>query len=215
MNTSRSARLPAEGRARSWRLLVFFLAAVLTFIGTTGTASAAAAPAFENRVKAFNAALATGVGPARDIAAGQGRGEGLPQLRLAEGRGVHTYYVLAGATPVLVHNCTVGVGRELVPYDSNFLLGQMTAGGRASRSQLEDFGAAQGWVRSQTATGPVKYTDENGITRLTIKQGSARTPGSEGPHVEMRNAQGARLVRQRGVSQERRKPYSDRLGLNR
>ncbi len=106
---------------------------------------------------------------------------------------LHTYYVIAGATPVLVHNCTVGVGRELVPYDSNFLLGQMTAGGRASRSQLEDFGAAQGWVRSQTATGPVKYTDENGITRLTIKQGSARTPGSEGPHVEMRNAQGARV----------------------
>lgn len=28
---------------------------------------------------------------------------------------------------------------------------------------------------------------------MTIKQGSARTPGSENPHVELRNEQGQRI----------------------
>jgi hypothetical protein len=41
--------------------------------------------------------------------------------------------------------------------------------------------------------GPLKFTDENGITRLTIKSGSARTPGSNFPHIELRNAAGQRV----------------------
>jgi hypothetical protein len=75
----------------------------------------------------------------------------------------------------------------LAKYDPDFALGQVTSGGRATASQLDEFGAAQGWVRSQTATGPIKYTDANGVVRVTIKKGSPRAPGSGSPHVEMRN----------------------------
>lgn len=78
-------------------------------------------------------------------------------------------------------------------YDPDFALGQITSGGRASASQLDQFGAAQGWTRSQTATGPIKYTDANGVVRITIKQGSPRAPGSATPHVEIRNAAGQRV----------------------
>jgi uncharacterized protein YukE len=53
----------------------------------------------------------------------------------------------------------------------------------------------QGWKRSQTPTGPIKYFDEQGILRVTIKRGSPRTPGSEQPHVELRDAAGKRIDR--------------------
>ena len=78
-------------------------------------------------------------------------------------------------------------------YDPDFALGQITSGGKATASQLDEFGAAQGWARSQTASGPIKYVDENGVVRLTIKQGSPRAPGSASPHVEIRNAAGVRV----------------------
>ncbi|GAA0452943.1 hypothetical protein Ade02nite_01020 [Paractinoplanes deccanensis] len=103
--------------------------------------------------------------------------------------GLHTYYVLAGNTPVLVHNC----GTDIVKYDPDFALGQLTQGRVAKASELDSFGASQGWTRSRTANGPIKYTDENGIVRITIKRGSGRAPGSESPHVEMRNAAGERV----------------------
>ncbi|WP_067819188.1 hypothetical protein [Nocardia inohanensis] len=59
-------------------------------------------------------------------------------------------------------------------------------------SELEDFAQRQGWVRSQTENGPIKYTDENGIVRVTIKKGSGRAPGSADPHVEIRDGTGQR-----------------------
>lgn len=43
-----------------------------------------------------------------------------------------------------------------------------------------------------TPTSVIKYTDDNGVTRMTIKEGSPRTPGSEHPHVEIRNPEGER-----------------------
>lgn len=86
-----------------------------------------------------------------------------------------------------------GNGTSIVKYDADFAVGQLAAGGRATASQLDDFGASQGWARSQTATGPVKYTDSNGVVRLTIKQGSARSTGSGSLHVELRNADGVRI----------------------
>lgn len=108
---------------------------------------------------------------------------------------VHTYYVYAGDTAVLSHNCGGGPGggAALLKYDADFAMGQVTSGGRATASQLDEFGSAQGWVRSQSATGPVKFSDANGVVRLTIKQGSSRAPGSGGPHVELRNAGGLRV----------------------
>ncbi|MFI5719827.1 hypothetical protein [Nocardia sp. NPDC051750] len=60
-------------------------------------------------------------------------------------------------------------------------------------SELEQYAQEQGWTRSKTETGPIKYTDENGIIRLTIKRGTPRTPGSENPHVEIRNSDGQRV----------------------
>ncbi|WP_280406268.1 hypothetical protein [Nocardia brasiliensis] len=59
-------------------------------------------------------------------------------------------------------------------------------------SELEEFAKRQGWTKSQTENGPMKYTDENGIVRMTIKKGSDRAPGSGDPHVEIRDATGQR-----------------------
>ena len=41
--------------------------------------------------------------------------------------------------------------------------------------------------------GPIKFLDENGISRLTIKRGSSRAPGSGNPHIEIRNVDGNRI----------------------
>ena len=60
-------------------------------------------------------------------------------------------------------------------------------------SDLQDYARKQGWHREQTAGGPEIWKDENNVKRLTIKRGSSRTPGSNNPHVEIRNAQGKRI----------------------
>ncbi|MDT5044325.1 MAG: hypothetical protein QOG75_178 [Mycobacterium sp.] len=60
-------------------------------------------------------------------------------------------------------------------------------------SELEEYANSQGWTKTQTPGGPPKYVDENGIVRMTIKEGSPRTPGSEVPHVELRDATGQRI----------------------
>ncbi|MCP1444010.1 filamentous hemagglutinin [Pseudomonas sp. GGS8] len=59
-------------------------------------------------------------------------------------------------------------------------------------SELKEYAEAQGWKPSQTDGGPLKYVDENGIPRVTIKQGSSRAPGSSDPHVEFKDATGQR-----------------------
>jgi hypothetical protein len=59
-------------------------------------------------------------------------------------------------------------------------------------SELKQYAEAQGWKPSQTDSGPLKYVDENGIPRVTIKQGSSRAPGSSDPHVEFKDAAGQR-----------------------
>lgn len=64
--------------------------------------------------------------------------------------------------------------------------------GPPKASDLENYAREQGWTRSQTPNGPVKYTDDNGVVRMTIKQGSPRAPGSGSPHVELRNGDGVR-----------------------
>jgi RHS repeat-associated protein len=82
---------------------------------------------------------------------------------------------------------------SLVRYDADFALSQLTRGGSAKASELVDFAESQSWTRAQTATGPIKYLDDNGVPRLTIKSGSPRAPGSNFPRVEMRNAAGQRV----------------------
>ncbi|WP_243793884.1 hypothetical protein [Saccharopolyspora gloriosae] len=60
-------------------------------------------------------------------------------------------------------------------------------------SELADWAEAQGWNKTQTSNGrPAKYVDENGINRLTLKHGSPRAPGSEAPHIEIRDQNGQR-----------------------
>ena len=51
----------------------------------------------------------------------------------------------------------------------------------------------QGWHLTLTPNGPLKYIDKNGKARLTLKQGTPRAPGSNHPHVELRNPKGSRI----------------------
>jgi hypothetical protein len=67
------------------------------------------------------------------------------------------------------------------------------SGAKPKASELEDYALSQGWTKTQTPNGPPKYVDENGVVRMTIKQGSPRTPGGEQPHVELRDASGQRV----------------------
>lgn len=98
-----------------------------------------------------------------------------------------------GEGALLADSASVGAGTSLARYDADFALAQLTRSGSATASGLVNFAESQGWTRIQTATGPIKYVDENGVTRLTIKNGSPRAPGSNFPHVEMRNAAGQRV----------------------
>jgi hypothetical protein len=87
------------------------------------------------------------------------------------------------------------VSNRAVPgtLDPDLVIGEMTRGGQGRASQLVDFARSQGWVRSQTSGGSMKFVDENAVQRLTLKSGSARTLGSEAPHVEIRNVNGQRV----------------------
>jgi hypothetical protein len=60
-------------------------------------------------------------------------------------------------------------------------------------SDLDLYAHEQGWTKVETPEGPPTYYDSNGIKRMVLKQGSGRTPGSEDPHIEIRNDQGQRI----------------------
>lgn len=66
-------------------------------------------------------------------------------------------------------------------------------GQKPKASDLEKWAEEQGWTKQQTENGPPKYVDQNGIVRVTIKQGTPRAPGSEDPHIEIRDAEGNRI----------------------
>ncbi|MBC6447148.1 putative T7SS-secreted protein [Actinokineospora xionganensis] len=65
-------------------------------------------------------------------------------------------------------------------------------GAKPKASELDEWAQAQGWTKTQTDNGPPKYVDDNGVTRLTIKEGSPRAPGSANPHIEIRDENGQR-----------------------
>ncbi|TDW84496.1 RHS repeat-associated protein [Kribbella pratensis] len=88
---------------------------------------------------------------------------------------------------------TMTLGGAVVKYDANVALGYLTMGGSAKASELVAFAQTQGWVLTQSKAGPMVFIDAAGVKRLTLKQGSPRTPGSELPHVEVRNASGQRV----------------------
>lgn len=60
-------------------------------------------------------------------------------------------------------------------------------------SELGRYAERQGWRRTQSPGGPPKFIDSNGVVRMTLKRGSPRTPGSEDPHVELRDQDGTRI----------------------
>lgn len=73
-------------------------------------------------------------------------------------------------------------------------LGALYGAGRtATREELVRYAEGQGWSLRRSPNGPVKYVDDDGQARLTIKSGSPRTSGSEGPHVEIRDGFGRRV----------------------
>jgi hypothetical protein len=77
--------------------------------------------------------------------------------------------------------------------DPGTSLSRLFSNGPPTASELREYAESQGWKLVEKGTGPEVYVDENGVQRMTIKEGSARTPGSEHPHVELRNAQGQRI----------------------
>jgi len=79
------------------------------------------------------------------------------------------------------------------PTPSGRTLSDLFKGRTPTASELADWAKSQGWTRIQNPGGPAKYVDENGVVRMTIKEGSPRTPGSETPHVELRDPSGQRI----------------------
>ena len=71
---------------------------------------------------------------------------------------------------------------------------QAVVGGEVPKaSDFKLWAESKGWQPTQTASSPLKYVDENGVARLTLKQGSSRTPGSNYPHFELRMADRQRI----------------------
>lgn len=77
-------------------------------------------------------------------------------------------------------------GRNLSKIGAKNLDELFQAGRTPNASELIKYAQQQGWKPTQTANGPLKYVDSNGIPRVTIKQGSSRAPGSGNPHIELK-----------------------------
>lgn len=168
---------------RRWRhCLVWCLVVVPVLLGSAAPASAASAG---------------GVSPGPRVACGPvapSPGKTLCSSRRVSGfRG---YPTTAGESPL--SSSSVGFvpatkgGAGIVKYDPDFAIGQLTSRG-AKASDLSRVAKSQGWRRVQNPDGPIKYLDDSGVPRLTLKSGTARAPGSNFPHVEIRNAAGRRV----------------------
>ncbi|GAA0756088.1 hypothetical protein [Clostridium sartagoforme] len=62
-------------------------------------------------------------------------------------------------------------------------------------SGLREHAKSEGWTRTKTPNGPEKWEDKNDIPRITLKKGTQRVPGSEMPHVEIKDSTGQRIDR--------------------
>jgi len=83
-----------------------------------------------------------------------------------------------------------GCGGNAVGNNTTSVLSNLFRGQTPKASELINFALQQGWKLLKSETGPRKFFDENGIERMTIKHGSPRTPGSESPHISIKNTQG-------------------------
>jgi hypothetical protein len=143
-----------------------------------------------NAVGEFVTAITSGAGAAAPAGSVGGAGEGVG----ATGASVGGAGELAGAAGE-------EGGAESKQTDDN----PFQSGHTPKASEIEQWAQNQGWTRTQTPTGPIKYVDEQGVVRVTLKKGSSRTPGSEHPHVELRDGAGQR-VGPTGKPVERRSP---------
>jgi hypothetical protein len=114
----------------------------------------------------------------KKIALDSARGQGIKQVLAA----FSIYGILTGQS--LEPGSSAGKGASPDDLFAN--------GAVPKASDIAKWAESQGWKAVKTETGPLKYVDENGIPRVTIKQGNARTPGSETPHVEFKGADGSR-----------------------
>jgi RHS repeat-associated protein len=65
--------------------------------------------------------------------------------------------------------------------------------GSTTASSIKAKAESVGFTPIQSANGPLKMVDENGVARVTIKGGSQRAPGSAGAHVELKDSSGQRV----------------------
>ena len=72
-------------------------------------------------------------------------------------------------------------------------LSRLFSNGPPKASALRSYAKSQGWTILDEGHGPEIYVDKNGVERMTIKEGSPRTPGSEHDRVSFRNAQNQRI----------------------
>ncbi len=75
-----------------------------------------------------------------------------------------------------------------------------------SASELEAWAQRQGWTKVEKPGAPIIYRDQNGNTRLKIKHGTARTPGSEQPHAEVFDETGGRIDPRTGERTGKKQP---------
>lgn len=93
-----------------------------------------------------------------------------------------TDVVLAGAASKV---STIGRGQQV---------GRMIkSDGSTKASEIKAKAESVGFKPTQSGNGPLKMVDENGTARVTIKGGSDRAPGSQGPHVELKDSSGQRV----------------------
>lgn len=161
------------------RWVLPFLAALVAILATVfgaATPSAATPGVAETRVGASDVSV-----------------EVLVELPKQETAGQQLFAAAPGPGFVVATGVAANSGKALTRYDADFAIGQLTSGGRGTASGLVDIAESQGWKAVQSSSGPLKYVDSSGIERLVIKRGSARTPGSDFPHVAIRNAAGQRV----------------------
>ena len=87
----------------------------------------------------------------------------------------------------LLSNATKRVGR------GQQLGNSIKTDGSTAASEIKAKAESLGFSPFQSPNGPLKFVDENGVARATIKKGSERAPGSVNPHVELKTSSGQRV----------------------
>ncbi|WAP55056.1 polymorphic toxin-type HINT domain-containing protein [Streptomyces sp. S465] len=96
--------------------------------------------------------------------------------------GIHTYYVLAGMTPILVHNCNIDVdvasqsGAKIDPSDKR---GEYTLAGRALAKHAGRNGNPNGWPLPAGKQNPAGWNaaGQDMLDEILTNSGSVSSPG--------------------------------------